>query len=211
MQRKKFLSWLLAALCVGALTVGATACGADEDGSVFNSSSEISSSESDTSEENASKNLYYTLSEDGEQYAVSGIGTCTDVNLVIPSTHNGKPVTSIAANAFEGCDNLQSVQIPDSVTSIGDKAFIYCDNLISVSIPVGVTRIASYTFNSCSNLDCVYYKGTESDWANIVVDNFYASNAHFVSATKYYYSETQPTSAGNYWHYDKNGEIAIWH
>lgn len=210
MQRRKFLTWLLVALCVGTSSFGTAACKTDEDGLVSDDGGEISSSESSVSEENASEGLQYALSEDGAQYVVIGVGVCTDLNVVIPSTYNGKPVTGIGANAFDGCSDLQNIRIPDSVTSIGDKAFIYCRNLTSITIPVGVTYVASYTFNGCSNLDCVYYKGTESDWANIVVENFYSANDHFMTATKYYYSETQPTEAGNYWHYDKNGEIHVW-
>ncbi len=44
-------------------------------------------------------------------------GSETSVN--IPSTIDGKPVTSIGGCAFECCTNLTSVTIPDSVTSIG--------------------------------------------------------------------------------------------
>ena len=29
-------------------------------------------------------------------------------------------------------------------------------------------------------------------------------------ATVYYYSEEEPTVEGNYWHYDENGNPAIW-
>ena len=44
-------------------------------------------------------------------------GSETSVN--IPSTIDGKPVTSIGEKAFFNCFTLTSVTIPDSVTSIG--------------------------------------------------------------------------------------------
>lgn len=44
--------------------------------------------------------LEYTLSDDGESYSVTGIGTATDKDIVIPSTYNSKPVTSIGNSAF---------------------------------------------------------------------------------------------------------------
>ena len=55
-------------------------------------------------------------------------------------------LTSIADNAFGGCDNLTSVIIPFGVTSIGTSAFSYCRNLTTVIVPEGLTTIGSYAF-----------------------------------------------------------------
>ncbi len=53
--------------------------------------------------------LEYT--EDGNGgYKVSGIGTCTDLDIVIPSEYNGKPVTSIGGSAFFCVATLQASQ-----------------------------------------------------------------------------------------------------
>ena len=62
--------------------------------------------------------LAFTLLDDGT-YEVSGIGSCTDTEIVILSVYNDKPVTSIGNYAFYNCSGLTSVTIPDSVTSIG--------------------------------------------------------------------------------------------
>ena len=66
--------------------------------------------------------------------------------IIIPSTYNGKAVTSIGDSAFRGCSSLESVRIPDSVTSIGDHAFYYCSNLESVTIPDSVEFIGNVAF-----------------------------------------------------------------
>lgn len=71
----------------------------------------------------------------------------------------------------------------------------------------GVTNIGRYAFYGCSKLKTVYYTGTEREWTNVSIDN---GNWDLTSATHYYYSETQPTSTGNYWHYDENGDIVVW-
>ena len=35
-------------------------------------------------------------------------------------------------------------------------------------------------------------------------------NNELTNATRYYYSDSQPTEEGNYWHYDENGEVTVW-
>ena len=72
--------------------------------------------------------------------------------LVVPSTYEGKPVTSIGGSAFYVCTSLTSVTIPDSVTSIGEDAFRGCSNLSSVWIPDSVTNIGNHAFAGCSSL-----------------------------------------------------------
>ncbi|MBO5756590.1 MAG: leucine-rich repeat domain-containing protein [Clostridia bacterium] len=87
---------------------------------------------------------------------VSGIGTCTDTNIVIPSVSpDGDRVTSIGDDAFYGCSRLKSIVIPDGVTSISDSAFQYCDNLTSVVIPDSVTSIGDSAFYDCSRLTSI--------------------------------------------------------
>ena len=44
--------------------------------------------------------------------------------VVIPSTTNGYPVTSIADQAFAGNRSITDVTIPYSITNIGDDAFL---------------------------------------------------------------------------------------
>ena len=80
-----------------------------------------------------SEGLGYSLNSDGTGYTVTGIGTCTDKELIIPSEYNAKPVMSIGKDAFRFCSGLTSVTIPDSVTSIGSSAFYNCTGLTSIS------------------------------------------------------------------------------
>ncbi|MBR6688176.1 MAG: leucine-rich repeat domain-containing protein, partial [Clostridia bacterium] len=105
-----------------------------------------------------------------------------------------------------GCDSLTSVIIGDSVTSIGDGAFWNCYSLTSIVISDSVTSIGEKAFYGCSGLNKVYYKGNSTEWGNITVDG---NNTPLSKATRYYYSESQPTESGNFWHY-VDGEIEIW-
>jgi len=75
--------------------------------------------------------------------------------VLIPSTTNGLPVTSVGANAFYFCTNLTSITIPSGVTSIGAFAFDNCINLTSVTIPASVTGIGNDAFVSCTRLTSI--------------------------------------------------------
>ena len=85
----------------------------------------------------------YTTDSSNNVTVTGCFGTCP-VDLVIPATLGGNPVTAIGDSAFFW-KNLTSVIIPDSVTSIGDNAF-YTNLLASVTIPDSVTSIGDYAF-----------------------------------------------------------------
>jgi hypothetical protein len=67
-----------------------------------------------------------------------------------------------------------------------------------------VSSIGQYAFNGCSSLADVYYSGTTKPTINST------GNTSLTNAAQYLYSENEPTTEGNFWHYDENGEIAIW-
>ena len=73
--------------------------------------------------------LSYKFNSDSKSYTVTGIGTCTESDIVI-GIYNGYSVTSIGEHAFYKRTRLKSIVIPDSVTSIGDKAFYECTSLV---------------------------------------------------------------------------------
>ncbi len=81
---------------------------------------------------NYSEGLKYILNPDGQSYVVR-IGNCTDTDIVIPSTYEGKPVTAIGAGAFHDRPELTSVTIPCSVKIIGTSAFQSCSALTSIT------------------------------------------------------------------------------
>ncbi|MBQ9773492.1 MAG: leucine-rich repeat protein [Clostridia bacterium] len=118
-----------------------------------------------------SQGLTYKLQSD-DTYAVTGIGTCTDTNIIIAGIYNEKPVTaiekiygssitsvlipnsitSIRKEAFRQLDELTSITIPDSVKMIGEEAFYSCDKLSNIAIGSNVTRIESEAFGGCWKL-----------------------------------------------------------
>ena len=102
-----------------------------------------------------SEGLEYTLKDDDGTYTVTGIGKCTDTDIIIPSKYKGMAVTSIGKEAFDHYSGLTSITIPDSVTIIGESAFLYCDHLTSVTIGNNVTSIELHAFDSCTSLTSV--------------------------------------------------------
>jgi len=104
--------------------------------------------------EKPSTGLSFSSNGDGT-YSVSSIGTCTDRNVAIPSTYNGKLVTSIGNYAFERCMDLTGITIPNSVTSIGHGAFQNCRSLTSITIPNSVTSIGEGAFDYCTGLTSI--------------------------------------------------------
>lgn len=49
--------------------------------------------------------------------------------IVIPESYNGKPISTILENAFNGATNLKKITIPSTITSVGENAFDNCGKL----------------------------------------------------------------------------------
>ena len=140
-MKKRWFVLLCASLLSATLFVILTACGAHGTGD--------GSSEGE---------LAYTLSEDGESYTVTGVGTAKGKHVTIASEYNGKPVTAIGRGAFQNTF-FRSVTIPDSVTRIEDAAFSYAQGLCFIIIPESVTEIGENAFYNAYRLCSVIIYG----------------------------------------------------
>lgn len=80
----------------------------------------------------------------------TGIGTCTDTDIIIPPTY-GLSVIEIGSEAFRDAP-VTSVVIPNTVTAIRFGAFGYASELRSLVIPSSVTIVEDHITYSCDNL-----------------------------------------------------------
>lgn len=123
----------------------------------------------------------------------------------------------IHESAFEHCNSLNNVLLGEQIVSIGDSAFANCTALISIILPDSLKEMGKNVFMGCifmkiivigSGLHTItegmisyapnavlFFHGTEQAWENI------ADGMNCTADELYFYSETQPTEPGHYWHY----------
>ncbi len=76
---------------------------------------------------------------------------CEDLeSIILPET-----IITIGSLGFQDCINLKSIKIPESVTSLGNQCFYGCTNLTSATLPTSNCTLGSYCFSKCSNLNHV--------------------------------------------------------
>ena len=95
-------------------------------------------------------------------------------------------------HAFNNCDNLTSVVIPETVTRIGDYAFYDCDALKSISIPASVTSIGPLAIFRCTGLTSI-----EVASGNSVYDSRENCNALIATADNCLIAGCQNTTIPN--------------
>lgn len=108
-----------------------------------------------------------SVSYNGDNYAVTAIGDdafdwCEDLtSVLIPNS-----VTSIGNDAFWGCTKLSSVTIPNGVKSIGWWAFMNCNSLVSLEIPASVTSIGNLAL-FCTKLEAINVNVDNANYSSV--------------------------------------------
>ena len=91
-----------------------------------------------------------------EEYAFQGCDKLK--NIYLPNN-----LGIIGDHAFWGCKKLESLIIPDKVTYLGNYAFDNCQNLKSVTIPRNVQKFGRALFENRDNLTDIYFSGSEAE------------------------------------------------
>ena len=157
-------------------------------GKKYESSKWSDSKEYTPQHEEAEESLSYVYVDvDGiSGWMVTGIGTVTSDEVVIPPYRSGEPVIAIYA-AFGGNPKIKKVILPDTIIQISDHAFINCrsleyinladctrlkeiqdeafygcDALKTVELPDSITAVgesSNNVFSDCDNLESVKLPG----------------------------------------------------
>ena len=64
----------------------------------------------------------------------------------------GQGVTSIGSSAFQDCENLETVRLPNTLTALGEAAFLRCGKLTNVSLPISLKSVGENCFTGCEKL-----------------------------------------------------------
>lgn len=152
---------------------------------------------------------------------------CTYENHVAKKVGNVTHVGSskLQNNGFASAIHLRKVVVSEGIKTLGHFSFVSCGALEEVILPSTLEKIDSYVFNGTSSLKKLIIpknvtsigEGAFSN-SNINLKVYFETdkvlsswtanwdfNGGDTKFTNYYlYSENQPTSTGNYWHYVNN-------
>lgn len=151
---------------------------------------------------NISKEGYYyqTAEKDGQQINVL-VRTPKDITEYdgTVTDREGRPVRirRIGDNAFENCENLKWVILPEETDTIGDRAFRNCHALQGILIAATESiTIGDHSMDGCEKLRFLgsnagkgilvndYYPETSEDLLAYVPTNCEGYNSHFTSFTE---------------------------
>lgn len=87
-------------------------------------------------------------------------------------------VETIGTNAFQNCQDLESITLPASLKTIESSAFSDCRNLSKIKLPTSLTTIEIFVFDSCSSLETVFYDSSLAQWSQINTSNGFLGYSH---------------------------------
>lgn len=88
----------------------------------------------------------------------------------------------IGESAFEGCNNLQEIEIPETVEEIESDCFHNCSALCSVTFAPGcvLKRIGFYAFSNCESLREIEIPAMDASAGPVIASAMICSSGHGV-------------------------------
>ena len=101
--------------------------------------------------------------------------------LIIPETHEGKPIIKVGNNGFRDIKKIGILNIGNSVTSIGQSAIYTCTAMKKLIIGSGLNSIGTNAFAGCGALKTIIYNNettviksiayTGNNWTEIQIND----------------------------------------
>lgn len=111
----------------------------------------------------------YTIPSDIRALARNSFKNATNLQNV--SFEEGANFVSVPEEAFYGCSQLNSVQLPDKLKRISRYAFYGCSKLQSINFPGTLQKISRYAFSGCSSLQKVEFPDSLLTISNHAFEN----------------------------------------
>ena len=113
--------------------------------------------------ENEYEDAFYYEYINGDEVSIVGFAGAHKAHPVtIPETIDNRPVTDIAAGAFNSQSNVSELKIPNSVISIGAQAFNDCAMMTKVTMPNKLESLGGAAFANCVSLKAIELPATLS-------------------------------------------------
>lgn len=103
-------------------------------------------------------------------------GTAAPWGTAIRTVELKSGVTSVGANAFRDCAELEQVTLPDTVTEIGAQAFRNCGKLVTLRFPKNVASLSGGIVSGCTKLKTIEIMNPEAEIADDAFDLSGAEN-----------------------------------
>ncbi len=101
--------------------------------------------------EKASKGLEFTSNGDGS-CTWTGLGTCTDTEIIVPKKNGKETVVSVGENVLNRKKGITKLTLPDTVKTIEELALAYNDDLLEINFGTGLETIEKDGVSHCRKL-----------------------------------------------------------
>ena len=91
-------------------------------------------------------------SDSADDRRITGILLNVLADIEIPDQVDGNSIAEIDDSAFEACDLIRNVIVPEGIAAFGYNAFRECSRLEHVSMPESLVSIGLGAFEHCANL-----------------------------------------------------------
>ncbi len=105
--------------------------------------------------------LLFEKNYDGTYSLTKYIGM--EGSVSIPKKVNWITVSRIGESAFENCDFITNIDMPNGVTDIDCSAFSRCSNLENITLPDSLLYIGASAFKGCKKLKSVNFS-SKTGW-----------------------------------------------